>query len=57
MKLLVDAISEEIETDFDNTIDQDDIFDQNLAVYDLPGDCATDEFHDTSDINTDTPQE
>lgn len=57
MKLLVDAIGEEIETDLNDTILQEDTTDHVLTVYDLPEDHVTDEFHDTNDMNTDILQE
>ena len=50
MKLLVDAIGEEIESDINNTSTSfDDSEDLVFAVYDLPGEPHSNEFHDSCD--------
>ena len=57
MKLLMDAIGEEIEADLEiDTTMLDDPDDQIFSVYALD-EPNSDEFHDTSDTNTDTIQE
>ena len=58
MKQLVDAISEEIESDLNESSTISDTPDiHTLAVFDLLEDSTPDEFHDTSDTNPDVISE
>ena len=54
MRLLVDAIGEEIEAELDDYPPVDILDEQIATVYDLlPNDPVSDEFHDTTDTNVD----
>ena len=58
MKLLMDAIGEEIESEFIDEIPIDDPDNQILSVYDLlPDENTGEEFHDTSDSNLETTRD
>ena len=52
MRLLVDAIGEEIESELNETSSECEDNANILSVYDLPPDSTTDEFHDTTDAGT-----
>ena len=54
MRLLVDAIGEEIEAELDDYPPLYILDEQIATVYDLlPNDPVSDEFHDTTDTNVD----